>query len=59
MSLPPEQHTRVLDPVVPTGWLMGLVETWLFWAAILLLPMTVGIALAWVKRRRSMKKRIV
>jgi hypothetical protein len=55
MSLPPEQHTRVLDPVVPTDWLMGLVETWLFWAAIVLLSMTVGMALMWVKKRRSIK----
>jgi hypothetical protein len=55
MSLPPEQHTRVLNPIVPTNWLMGLVETWLFWAAIVLLSMTLGIALAWVKRHRSMK----
>jgi hypothetical protein len=55
MSLPPKQSTRVLDPVVPTVWLMGMAETWLFWSAIVLLALAGGMALAWAKRRRSIK----
>jgi hypothetical protein len=34
MSLPPEQHTAALDPVVPTSWLTGMVETWLPWTIL-------------------------
>ena len=34
MALPPEQHTAVLDPVVPTSWLTGMIETWLPWTLL-------------------------
>jgi hypothetical protein len=49
MSLPSEQHTAVLDPVVPTSWLMGMVETWLPWTILAVLMIA---CLLFSERRR-------
>ena len=49
MSLPPEQHTAVLNPVVPTSWLMAMAETWLPWT---LLAAVLIVCLLFSSRRR-------
>jgi hypothetical protein len=50
--LPPEQHTRVLDPVVPANWLMGMVETWLPWT-IVALALVVYLVISGARRGKN------